>query len=209
MSDSESLGYDSEDKDKESEVDEVMTDDDDDDIDGEAPILQAAQGVLQEGEVAGDISNIQGSADNLIVNEPELELSDDSDYEEDSFQKFDNETKRDYIEALHPEVLQLNYDEILDLCRVVRDEDGTIIDELHKTSPWLTKYEYTRIIGQRTKQLNEGVEPFVKVPNNIVENSIIAKMELSEKKIPFIIRRPMPGGGSEFWKLKDLELISH
>lgn len=209
MSDSESLGYDSEEKDKDSDIDDVMTDDDDDDIDGEAPILQAAQGVLQEGEVAGDISNIQSNNDNMMINEPEVDLSDDSDYEEDSFQKFDNETKRDYIEALHPEVLQLNYDEILDLCRVVRDEDGVIIDELHKTSPWLTKYEYTRIIGQRTKQLNEGVEPFVIVPNNIVDNSIIAKIELSEKKIPFIIRRPMPGGGSEFWKLRDLELISH
>ena len=33
-------------------------------------------------------------------------------------------------------------------------------------------------------------------------------MEMKEK-LPFIIRRPLPNGGSEFWKLKDLELISY
>ena len=32
-------------------------------------------------------------------------------------------------------------------------------------------------------------------------------MELKEKKIPFIIKRPIPGGGSEYWNVKDLELI--
>jgi len=28
-----------------------------------------------------------------------------------------------------------------------------------------------------------------------------------ERKIPFIIRRPIPGGGSEYWKLSDLDII--
>ena len=27
------------------------------------------------------------------------------------------------------------------------------------------------------------------------------------KKIPFIIRRPIPNGGTEYWKLQDLELL--
>ena len=33
----------------------------------------------------------------------------------------------------------------------------------------------------------------------------IAEKELEEKKIPFIIRRPLPNGGSEYWKVEDLE----
>ena len=32
-------------------------------------------------------------------------------------------------------------------------------------------------------------------------------MELKEKKIPFIIRRPLPDNSFEYWKLQDLELI--
>ena len=34
------------------------------------------------------------------------------------------------------------------------------------------------------------------------------KMELKLKRIPFIIRRPLPNGGSEYWKIQDLENIS-
>ena len=43
--------------------------------------------------------------------------------------------------------------------------------------------------------------------NSIINGYTIAEMELKEKKIPFIIKRPMPNGGSEYWKLQDLELI--
>jgi hypothetical protein len=34
-------------------------------------------------------------------------------------------------------------------------------------------------------------------------------MELAQKRIPFILRRPLPGNsGSEYWNLKDLEIIT-
>ena len=29
------------------------------------------------------------------------------------------------------------------------------------------------------------------------------------QKIPFIIRRPIPGGGSEYWRVSDLEVLSY
>ena len=45
------------------------------------------------------------------------------------------------------------------------------------------------------------------VDDNIIDGFVIAKMELDEKKLPFIIRRPMPNGSSEYWKLSDLEII--
>jgi len=90
----------------------------------------------------------------------------------------------------------------------VRDTHNIIIDDLHKTIPFLTKYEKARILGQRAKQIDSGASPFVKVPDNIIDGYIIAEIELQEKKIPFIIRRPIPGGGSEYWNLKDLEIIN-
>ena len=85
---------------------------------------------------------------------------------------------------------------------------GIIIDPLHTTIPFLTKYEKTRVLGYRTKQLNNGSKPYVEVKNNILDNYEIALMELNEKKIPYIVKRPMPSGGCEYWKLTDLEIIN-
>ena len=88
------------------------------------------------------------------------------------------------------------------------DEDGIIIDDLHRTIPYLTKYEKARILGQRAKQINSGSKPFIKVHEDIIDGYIIAELELKAKSIPFIIRRPLPNGGSEYWSIKDLEDIS-
>jgi len=90
----------------------------------------------------------------------------------------------------------------------VRDDRGIIVDELHKTLPLLTKYERTRVLGQRAKQINNGATPFVKVPEGVIDGYLIAVKELEEKKIPFIIRRPLPNRGSEYWHLEDLQVIN-
>jgi len=133
---------------------------------------------------------------------------DDDDMDENYLQKFDSEINKNYINEFHPECLVHNYEEIEHLTKVVRDENNNIIDPLHKTIPFLTKYERARILGQRAKQIECGAKPFVKVPENIIDSYIIADLELKQKRIPFIIRRPIPGGGSEYWNLMDLENIA-
>jgi len=140
----------------------------------------------------------------LIV---ENDDDEDDDYDDNYLQKFDNEISKNYIEEFHPECLSHNYDEVAKLSIVVKNSDGIIIDPLHRTVPYLTKYEKARILGQRAKQIETGSRPYVKVPENIVDGYIIAELELKEKKIPFIIRRPIPGGAFEYWNLKDLEFI--
>jgi DNA-directed RNA polymerase I, II, and III subunit RPABC2 len=132
---------------------------------------------------------------------------DDDDDDDDILQKFDHETKKKYIASHHPECLSFNHEETETLSRVVRDENGRIVDPYHKTLPFLTKYEKTRILGIRTKQLNEGAKPYIDVNPTIIDGYIIAQLELEHKRLPFIIRRPIPNGGSELWKLQDLEII--
>ena len=73
----------------------------------------------------------------------------------------------------------------------------------------MTKYEKTRVLGQRAKQLNSGCKPYVNVSENIIDGYLIAEIELKEKKIPFIIRRPLPNGVCEYWKFRDLEQITY
>ena len=123
-------------------------------------------------------------------------------------QKFDKEINDNYLVNVHPESAIHNYDEILAMTKVIRDKNGIIIDDLHKTIPYLTKYAKARILGQRAKQINSGATVFVKVPEKVIDGYLIAELELQEKRVPFIIRRPMPNGGSEYWSIKDLENIS-
>ena len=140
------------------------------------------------------------------------EESDEYDTDEDDMdkklKKFDSEVREEYLANFHPECMMQNYDEIYNLARVVRDDRGIIVDELHKTLPILTKYERTRVLGQRAKQINDGAMPFVKVPEGVIDGYLIALKELEEKKIPFIIRRPLPNRGSEYWHLEDLQVVN-
>jgi DNA-directed RNA polymerase I, II, and III subunit RPABC2 len=137
----------------------------------------------------------------------------DSDLDEDEdntqyLQKLDDSIKEQTIANHHPELIIHNYDEVEALTTVVRDERGVIVDPLHRTLPFLSKYERARILGERAKQINDGASVFIKVPENVIDGYLIAELELQEKRIPFIIRRPLPNGGSEYWSIKDLENIA-
>jgi DNA-directed RNA polymerase I, II, and III subunit RPABC2 len=132
---------------------------------------------------------------------------DDDVNDPDYFKKFDENIKHNIITEYHHEMIQHNYQEVEILSNVVRNEKGTIIDPFHKTLSFLTKYEKARILGERARQINAGATPFIQVENFMIDGYLIALKELEEKKIPFIIKRPLPNGGCEYWKLKDLEFI--
>ena len=157
-------------------------------------------------EVSGNI--IEKS---LLPAFPEFEDSgeedEDSDEDENYLQKFDETTKQNIIQEFHPEMQAHNYDEVDVLSTVVRNENGQIIDPLHRTLPFITKYEKARILGERAKQLNSGAKAFVEVGPNVIDGYLIALKELELKKIPFILKRPLPNGGCEYWRIKDLEIL--
>jgi DNA-directed RNA polymerase subunit K/omega len=146
-----------------------------------------------------------------VVNKAFIESLSDDDEDNDGetyLKKFDKDINSNYIVNNHPECALQNYDEILAMTKVVRDKNNIIIDDLHRTIPHLTKYERARILGQRAKQIECGATPFIKVPEDVIDGYLIASMELQQGRIPFIIRRPMPNGGSEYWKVSDLENIA-
>ena len=75
----------------------------------------------------------------------------------------------------------------------------------NKTLPRITKYEKALLVGKRAKQIEEGANPNVKVLPG--QTSIdIAEEELRQRKIPFIIKRPI-GNKFEYWKPIDMEVI--
>ncbi len=108
----------------------------------------------------------------------------------------------------HPMIIVPTDEEVAALAMVVRDAKGNIIDEKHSnTLPWLTRFERARVIGTRATQLSHGAPPQINVPDGLIDSMKIAEIELENRQIPFIIRRPLPDGTSEYWPVNELQIL--
>lgn len=81
------------------------------------------------------------------------------------------------------------------------------VDSAHMGYPHLTQYEKTKCLSFRASQIGHGAKPYVKVPPGMTDSYQIAKLELESRRLPFILRRPLPNGNFEVWKLSDLVLL--
>lgn len=78
------------------------------------------------------------------------------------------------------------------------------LDAKHRSYPFLTSYERTKILSYRASQICNGAKPYVVVPEGVTDAYEISKLELEAKRLPFIVKRPMPDGSFEVWRLTDL-----
>jgi DNA-directed RNA polymerase I, II, and III subunit RPABC2 len=108
----------------------------------------------------------------------------------------------------HPECI-LDYVEqvIPKLHQTIVLPGGEKVDTNHRTCPFLTNFERTKIIGLRANQISRGAIPFVEVPRHITDVRDIARLELEQKRLPYIIKRPLPNGTFEYWRLIDLLIL--
>ena len=196
---------DDDDDDDEGEIEDIDEDDDDDDDDEIGAVTK--KNTLANTSISSKfpIENEDISDNSDDIEDDDIEDDDDDEYDETYLQKLSNSFSNNQLIDAHNEIKSINNEELLSLTKTVRDKDNIIIDDLHRTHPVLSKYEKTNILGKRVKQLNSGAEPFI--TTQLSDNYLIALMELKEKKLPFIIQRPLPNGGSEYWKVSDLENI--
>lgn len=109
----------------------------------------------------------------------------------------------------HPEMI-IRYAESIDPLVPLKAAPPGSLDEHHKSPPFLTTYERTKILGTRANQLADGARPFINpasIPAYITQPLDIAKIELEQRLLPFIIERPMPDGRFEYWRLSDLLIL--
>jgi len=200
-----------EDADAEEEDDDLEDDLDDleeDDLEAEAEAEDDEENKKEKPKSKNNKINYETEAiDDFSEND--FEDEEDSDLEEDDnvLQKFNENLNTKFLEDIHMETKSINYDEMIALSRIVRDKTGKIIDSLHTTLPFLTKYEKARVIGARAEQLDRGGEAFIPLDESIINGRTIALMEFEAKKIPFILARPLPNGSVEYWHLSDLEIL--
>lgn len=80
------------------------------------------------------------------------------------------------------------------------------------SKPIMTKYEFNQIISLRTNQLALGAEPYVEIGNTEIKSNMdfrkVAIEELKQGKLPYIIKRPMPNGKNEYYRISSLDLVS-
>ena len=96
---------------------------------------------------------------------------------------------------------------------VIDDEDIEIIDSnenstmstVHKTTPYMTKYEYSRIVSRRAIDISKNY-PITVNPRGEINPIKIAILELYAHTLPLTIRRYLPTGEHDDWNVNDLIL---
>jgi DNA-directed RNA polymerase I, II, and III subunit RPABC2 len=91
--------------------------------------------------------------------------------------------------------------------RVALGDADKVVDPYHRAQPFLTIFEKTKILGFRANQLSQGARPYVDVPEYVTKAIEIAHLELEQRRLPFILKRPMPDGSFEYWRLSDLMVL--
>jgi len=73
----------------------------------------------------------------------------------------------------------------------------------HATTPYMTHYEYARVLGVRALQLFANHLPQVDI-EGCYEPIKIAMKELKAGKVKLVIRRTLPDGTIDDWNVRDM-----
>lgn len=82
------------------------------------------------------------------------------------------------------------------------------MESKRKTSNFMTRYEYTKLISARAVQISNGGErgtPLVKI-EGVFDPIEIAKAELKERVIPLKIVRNLPDGTVEEFSIDEINI---
>ncbi len=96
--------------------------------------------------------------------------------------------------------------ELMGLEDIIPGKEGMItgINKERITTRFLTKYERARILGARALQISKNAPIMIDIEPGEWDPLKIAEKELVERKIPFIIRRYLPDGSYEDWRVDEL-----
>ena len=86
----------------------------------------------------------------------------------------------------------------------ISEEYSKYYSNTKKTSPFLTKFEKTKIIGIRAQMIAKGSQPVINVPSHIIDAIDIAELEFEKKCIPLFIKRYITATEYEIWRPEDM-----
>jgi DNA-directed RNA polymerase subunit K/omega len=160
-------------------------------------------------EVAEEAEDMNDEEDVLEAEEIEEEevTPEKKQLQELLYRGFSGKLREDAHKLLqaHPEI-QADYMEIIRERLPVKDLPVTK-ESNHKTYPFLTQYEKTKVLSHRASELAHNSRPFIEVPKHVTNVSDIARLELEAKRFHYIIKRPLPDRTFEYWRLQDLIIL--
>ncbi|KAI0461245.1 hypothetical protein LJB42_001263 [Komagataella kurtzmanii] len=138
-----------------------------------------------------------------------FENFEDEHFSDDNFE--DRSTQpEDYAVGVTADGRQIiNGDEIQEVNGAIKahrkrsNKELAILKEERTTTPYLTKYERARILGTRALQISMNAPVLVDIEGE-TDPLQIAMKELSQRKIPLVIRRYLPDGSYEDWGCDEL-----
>lgn len=144
--------------------------------------------VLSDDEI-DDLESIDMINENITSNLLEDDLEDEGEYEDD-----------DNSDLISNKMSNNSTDKLYSIEETYSDYYSN--DKI--TKPYLSKFEKAKILGIRAEMLAGGAKPLIKLDKDISDVYSIAKLELESKKIPLLLRRPLPNGKFEDWRLDEL-----
>ena len=183
------------------------TEDDQKSVSTDSDIISGTFSQLDETEeVAGsDVESVESDEtdieDEVIVDEnedDELEIVAEEEIEEKVKTKKKKPIKK---------VINVNSDCLynnIDFEEDYEEKEEQVEDSKRITLNRLTKYEKVRIIGIRAKQIMTGANILIKGVENKTPQEI-AELEVKYNMVPFKIKRNLPNGKFEIWRLSELE----
>ena len=124
------------------------------------------------------------------------------DYEGQDFDDEDDDDLDDDIDIVDEDLAEDEKQEENELGGIRRGQ-RKVEDKDRITSRFMTKYERARILGSRALQISKNA-PLMVDPGEESDPYKLAEMELDKRKVPFIVRRYLPDGSYEDWKVSEL-----
>ena len=134
------------------------------------------------------------SMENAIEQYKKIRIGDREDLTEKEIAEIDKECEiirnREIIDKDFPH----------ELVEITSKDDQIVIGP-----PILTRFEKSRIMGERALQLSLGAPVFIEIPKNATTSLEIAMEELKQRVIPIVIKRTLPNGDYQIIPLDKFE----
>jgi len=146
-----------------------------------------------------------------LMEDDDIIILDQDDVEEDENEKLEEECDMDKVNQDEFETKKDDDDDDEDDIDLVEIEEIKTKEKISKktniTVPFITKYEYPKIISIRSQQIANGSPIFVDVSTLKDKTPMnIAELEFKKGKLNnMIIKRPLPNGTFEMRRISDLK----
>lgn len=184
----------------------------DSEIEGETPenIEELEEKEVENEDLFGDDNNEIDDEDKGLSEESESDAGEGIEEGEEGEAKVEDEEGCLYKFAVKNK--QLDSDDEFEEETEIYDDDTKIYNmvvnkEERITKPVLFMYERVRILGTRARQLSRGAKPMLLNVEHLSPKEI-ARLEMENKVVPFIIVRTLPNGKKEHWHLNELTIVN-